>query len=373
MIVDSKADVQRRLMAVQGELPKKANSRAGAGWWMDGAGAWRPPEEWPEDTPPFAGWERDDEGVWSGPEPLDAPRTRSAAASADEARPADEKKKRLSRQARADRRAMLTVVGALSGAALLLIVALVLITQAGASGTGEVVADEAEVIYAAEDGQAVLARRRALAVEAPGIAREQLDGLNRRDQGNDEATFAGFDAGLWVPEATDCLDVSERVLASRSAVAVTWADQLECVADGGLWNDRYLGSTFDSVIDVQVLPIVPVENVQLSGGADWTLDTRQAYLADIEHPPTLHIVAAEGGHNPRAQGPDAWRPSNRNTWCAYAVDWVAVKARWELTVTDAEAAALDDMLQTCGEPESAGADPNSMSENSVAPASIAFG
>ena len=340
---------------------------------MDGAGVWRPPEEWPEDTPPFAGWERDDEGVWSGPEPLDEPRTRSAAASAGEARPADEKKKRLSRQARADRRAMLTVVGALSGAALLLIVALVLITQAGASGTGEVVADEPEVIYAAEDGQAVLARRRALAVEAPGIAREQLDGLNRRDQGNNEATFAGFDAGLWVPEATDCLDVSERVLASRSAVPVTWADQLECVADGGLWNDRYLGSTFDSVIDVQVLPIVPVENVQLSGGADWTLDTRQAYLADIEHPPTLHVVAAEGGHNPRAQGPDAWRPSNRNTWCAYAVDWVAVKARWELTVTDAEAAALDDMLQTCGEPESAGADPNSMSENSVAPASIAFG
>ena len=359
-------------MAVQEELPRKRVGRAGAGWWMDGSGAWRPPEEWPEDTPPMEGWRRDRNGQWFPPAISSEPDPKAAEAKEAKRQVAAEKKKRLSRQARADRRAMLTVIGALGGAAMLLIVALILITQAGASGTGEVESAEAEVIFEAESDQAVLARRRALAEGAPAIAEELLADLDRRDRSDDE-TATPVDPGDWVAASADCRDVSEQVLVARSAVPITWADQLECVVDGGLWTDRYLGSNLESIIEVEVEPLVPVENVHLSGGADWTLDTRQAYLADIEHPPTLHIVAAEGGHNPRAQGPDAWRPSNRNTWCAYAVDWVAVKARWELTVTDAEAAALDDMLQTCGEPESAGADPNSMSENSVAPASIAFG
>ena len=339
---------------------------------MDGSGAWRPPEEWPEDTPPMEGWRRDRNGQWFPPAISSEPDPKAAEAKEAKRQVAAEKKKRLSRQARADRRAMLTVIGALGGAAMLLIVALILITQAGASGTGEVESAEAEVIFEAESDQAVLARRRALAEGAPAIAEELLADLDRRDRSDDE-TATPVDPGDWVAASADCRDVSEQVLVARSAVPITWADQLECVVDGGLWTDRYLGSNLESIIEVEVEPLVPVENVHLSGGADWTLDTRQAYLADIEHPPTLHIVAAEGGHNPRAQGPDAWRPSNRNSWCAYAVDWVAVKARWELTVTDAEAAALDDMLQTCGEPESAGADPNSMSENSVAPASIALG
>ena len=340
---------------------------------MDGSGAWRPPQEWPEDTPPFEGWERNDDGTWSGPGVVEAPKAKATAPTAAKQEVSGEKKSRLSRQARADRRAMLTVVGALGGAAMLLIVALVLITQAGASDTGDVVASDAEVIYSAEDDQAVIARRRALAAEAPGLAREQLADLARRDQSEDETASASFSGDNWVVAATDCLDVSERVLVARSAIPVTWADQLECVADGGLWNDRYLGATLDSVIDVEVQPLIPVENVHISGGSDWTPDTRQSYLADIDHPATLHIFAAQGGHNPRAQAPDEWRPSNRNIWCAYAVDWVAVKARWELTVTEAEAVALADMLATCDEAESAGADPNSMSEGTVAPANISLG
>ena len=38
--------------------------------------------------------------------------------------------------------------------------------------------------------------------------------------------------------------------------------------------------------------------------------------------------------------------------CRYAVDWIVVKAHWELTATEDEWDALGDMLQTCdGPPE----------------------
>ena len=38
---------------------------------------------------------------------------------------------------------------------------------------------------------------------------------------------------------------------------------------------------------------------------------------------------------------------NRDAWCDYAQDWIAVKHYWKLTVTTAEKSALTDMLETC--------------------------
>ena len=357
-------------MAVQGELPKKTNTRGGIGWWMDPSGVWRPPEEWPEDHPPFDGWERDENGRWGAPEGLGVEEARGGRLPAVIDRGKTERTARLSRQAKADRRAMFTVAGALGAAALLLIGVLVLITQAGATGTGEP-EPLPEVIFAAETDQAAIAQRRALATDAPQLAIEQLDSLEVNERTVDEAP--GFNADDWTIAVTDCLDVAERVLVARSAVEVVYADQLECVPDGGQWTDRYLGTTIDSVIDARVEPLVPVEVVNASGGDRWTPETREAYLNDVTHPATFHIVGEESGHNPRAVGPATWRPSNQASWCAYAVDWIAVKARWELSVTPPEAGALQEMLATCGDSSSTGADVDSMLIEPIAAPTIELG
>ncbi len=39
--------------------------RRGPGWWMDLDGQWKPPQEWPESTPPLPGWTRNADGLWS--------------------------------------------------------------------------------------------------------------------------------------------------------------------------------------------------------------------------------------------------------------------------------------------------------------------
>lgn len=41
--------------------------RRGPGWWMDLDGSWKPPEHWPESSPPLPGWVRDAEGLWAPP------------------------------------------------------------------------------------------------------------------------------------------------------------------------------------------------------------------------------------------------------------------------------------------------------------------
>ena len=80
-------------------------------------------------------------------------------------------------------------------------------------------------------------------------------------------------------------------------------------------------------------------------------------MVDFAHPAHYEIVAADAGHNPRREGPDVWRPASRSLWCASAVDWIAVKQRWSLGVTADERAALTEMLDTCDEADSVGADP----------------
>lgn len=348
---------QLRTMGVQGELPERKNRRGGAGWWMDPDGVWQPPEAWPEDTPPVDGWERGIDGRWAAPPSAPAVEVELSAASVlVEERPAAPKTQ--SRQAQADRKAMFLVVGALGGAALLLAGALILITQAGALGNGdEPPSTQPEVIVAAETDQVRAAQREAVAVSAPIEAEAQLEQLEVRTE---VVTIDLFDPADWTPDESDCLDTTEQVLVERSKTPVIWADQLECVPDTGRWVDRYLGREIRRTIEADVELLVPASVAYVSGGHTWSDATRKAYAADTVHPASHHIVSSAGGHNPRSADPSSWMPSNRDTWCAYAVDWISVKTRWSLSVTEAERAALAEMLESCADPGSDGADPDSM-------------
>jgi hypothetical protein len=347
---------------MDGELPKRENRRGGPGWWLDLDGTWRAPTEWPEDSPPIEGWTRASDGRWKPPvgetteriERLHMPMALVVTPSEEETRP--------SRQATADKRAMLTVSGALGAAALLLVGALVLITQASAEEDG-VVATEVlpSVIYAADTDQVRMQRRHEAAAAAPDRAIEDLAGLPVRDtEGPTDTPVGPFDELAWVVSTEDCLDFAEHVLIARSSVQILWADQLECVPDQGRWTDRYLGTVISRTIDAAVSPHIPPAIVFASGGSTWTELTQNAYLTDTVHPATLQITSTGSGHNPRGQDPSQWKPSNVESWCAYAIDWVAVKVRWELDVTVEERDAVDEMLRTCGTPGSTGADPMTM-------------
>ena len=363
-----------------GEIPKRENKRGGPGWWLDPDGIWRAPSEWPEEYPPLQDWVRNDDGTWSAPPVAhdlssDDSSTSSRAAHAPQAsipdqvamqtltleRPAAPKR---SRQGEADVRAMLTVGGAFAAAALLVLMALILQSRAGAVVEEPEVEVASEVVFAAETDVVRAERRREAATNAPPQALAMLSLLEVRNGEDGEPVF---DATQWVSSSDDCIDFAEEVLIERSLVPVIWIDNLECVPSEGLWSDPYLGIDLTRTIDAEVRPLVPPEVVNRSGGADWTPTTRASFLGDTTHPATMVVLAADSGHNPRSQAPDAWRPSNEQTWCGYAIDWIAVKARWELSISEAELAALEEMLATCDQPNSNGAHPQSMVIDPIEP------
>ncbi len=96
--------------------------------------------------------------------------------------------------------------------------------------------------------------------------------------------------------------------------------------------------------------MVPLGNAHRSGGWAWDPERKKQYANDLTYPDHLIAVQARANRSKGDRGPEEWRPPLRTYWCDYAVDWIVIKSRWDLTVTEPEFAALRDMLHTCESP-----------------------
>jgi Protein of unknown function (DUF1524) len=115
---------------------------------------------------------------------------------------------------------------------------------------------------------------------------------------------------------------------------------------GGRWSSVYDGRTFTDPSDVDIDHMVPLANAWRSGANEWNDNERGAFANDLDRP-QLFAVSASSNRSKGDQDPSQWKPPNRDHWCKYAEDWIAVKHHWELTVTSDEKATLGDMLGTC--------------------------
>ncbi|MEU8237357.1 HNH endonuclease family protein [Actinoplanes missouriensis] len=119
-----------------------------------------------------------------------------------------------------------------------------------------------------------------------------------------------------------------------------------CNVVAGTWRSLYDGEVLNSPTKVDIDHMVPLANAWRSGAAKWDNDKRGDFANDLERP-QLIAVSASSNRSKGDQDPSTWKPSDRDSWCTYAKDWVTVKSYWKLTVTEKEKVALDDMLETC--------------------------
>lgn len=151
----------------------------------------------------------------------------------------------------------------------------------------------------------------------------------------------------WRRTGENC-DVRDSVLA-RDAESLRTDG---CNVVGGRWVSPYDRRilTDPSLVDVDHL--VPLANAWRSGADTWD-DARRADFANDLTRPQLLAVSVAANRAKGDQDPSQWVPANRDYWCQYAQDWIAVKHFWRLSVTAAERAALTDMLETCRWPSRA--------------------
>ena len=82
-----------------------------------------------------------------------------------------------------------------------------------------------------------------------------------------------------------------------------------------------------------------------TGGWAWDGELKVQFANDPEKP-ERHIIIVEpdqGVSGGRMSG----RPPVESSHCAYARQWEALKAKYELTISGSERRTLDDMLATC--------------------------
>lgn len=146
----------------------------------------------------------------------------------------------------------------------------------------------------------------------------------------------------WSSRGDGC-DTRERVLA-RDGEEVRRDE--ECRAVAGTWRSPYDGRTLRDDSEVEIDHVVPLAEAWRSGAADWSETRREAFANDLRRPQLLAVsVTANRAKNDSR--PDEWLPPVRSYRCVYGRAWIAVKAHYGLSVTQAERRALTATLARC--------------------------
>lgn len=189
----------------------------------------------------------------------------------------------------------------------------------------------------------------------PAEAEAALAGLPRSDRDTDASTYARDAFGeAWSDiDGNGCNQRDDVLLRDALPGTTTISRQGPCGHDvlAGTWVDPYTGDTveLDDLKDlaqaqtVQIDHVVPLAEAWRSGASRWSDGRREAFANDL-----AALAATYGPTNASKSDSDpaAWRPG-QEFQCDYALLWIAVKAVWELSVDDSEAAALTQMLARC--------------------------
>ena len=156
----------------------------------------------------------------------------------------------------------------------------------------------------------------------------------------------------WTDEDGDCQNIRHEVLIEESLKDVSFKSDRQCQVATGEWLVPYTGVMVTDATTLDVDHMVPLKNAHNSGGWAWDKDKKASYANEMGYADHLIAVTASANRQKGARGPDEWKPSNEQYMCDYAVNWIQIKNRWELTATKSEGAALQEMIKTCSNPPS---------------------
>lgn len=143
-----------------------------------------------------------------------------------------------------------------------------------------------------------------------------------------------------------CYDTLDGALTSRSEIPVT-IDEKECFKPKtGQWTDRFTGEKIYNRDDVRLVPTVSLTEAIGSGGSWWNSYNARVYANDMTDPAYVMIVSEETAKKLNS-ATTLVLPDNPERQCQYAADWVASKARYDLSIDANEKKVLVDTLTSC--------------------------
>ncbi len=154
----------------------------------------------------------------------------------------------------------------------------------------------------------------------------------------------------WADVDRNGCDTRDDVL-NRDLVAKEWRPGTHgCVVIAGVVRDPYTGRRLvfakADAAAVQIDHVVALSDAWQKGAAQWDAARRREFAND-----PLNLLAVDGPTNAQKSDGDAatWLPPQRSYRCRFVARQVAVKAKWRLSVTQAEHDAIARVLARCPE------------------------
>jgi hypothetical protein len=124
----------------------------------------------------------------------------------------------------------------------------------------------------------------------------------------------------------------------------------ECKVVSGKLDDPYTGQTVTfargaaTSSEVQIDHVVALSDAWQKGAQQLTYERRVQLAND-----PLELLAVDGEANQQKSGSDAasWLPPNKAFRCQYVARQIAIKAKYDLWITQAEYAAIKNVLSNC--------------------------
>jgi hypothetical protein len=116
-----------------------------------------------------------------------------------------------------------------------------------------------------------------------------------------------------------------------------------CTVNSGNWTSLYDGVAVTSPHDLDIDHLVPEAESWRTGAAQWTQEQRVAFANDLDE---LVAVTAHSNRSKGDQPPPGYMPVQSER-CDYSTHWIKVKAKYTLTISQAEHDALVQMLGAC--------------------------
>jgi hypothetical protein len=121
-----------------------------------------------------------------------------------------------------------------------------------------------------------------------------------------------------------------------------------CVVIAGTLDDPYTGAVVPfmkaEAAEVPIDHVVPLAAAWVQGAAEWPAEQRSAFAND---PANLIATTQEQNSAKGDSTADEWVPPDATYGCSYATVVITVKHGYGLSVSPAEADALEDLLATC--------------------------
>jgi hypothetical protein len=144
-------------------------------------------------------------------------------------------------------------------------------------------------------------------------------------------------------------DTRNRIL-RRDLIQISYRSDSGCIIETGVLEDPYTAQTINfqrgvrTSLDVQIDHVVSLSDAWQKGAQQLTSFQRFLFYND-----PLNLLAVWGPANTQKSDSDAasWLPSNKSFRCSFVARQIAVKAKYQLWVTQAEHDAMERVLSAC--------------------------